>query len=349
LKFIRFTTNMVAGLGSLQEAPSFLSQNGFPPRALIVTGSTHSRPIGEELLGALKGQGFTCEVLALEGGATEENARTLLGRARELGAQALLGVGGGSIIDLCKYCAKALGLQLAVVPTNLASDAIASPFSVIWSDGSSRAERTMVPNFIIGDYDVLMKEPHRFVAAGFADMLAKYTALFDWRLAFWLGDEPYMDFAAQLAESVMNLIVRRASDIAQRNYIGVETLFYAEVHDGYLMELAGTTRVAAGSEHLIAFSIDRVLQRGPQALHGFEVALGTIIAAYLQGRDWRMVRELLRQVGAPTRAEELGLTREALAQALSRAHEMRPWYTILGREGISAHKAERLLRYCLVA
>lgn len=347
MKVVRFTTSMVAGLGSLGDAPPFLEEERFPKQALLLTGKVHSKAIGEQLAEGLKERGFSLRRLEVEGGATEENAELVLQRARMEGVGGIVAVGGGSVMDLAKYCARALGLRLAVVPTNLASDALASPFSVLWSRGTSKAHRTMVPHYIIGDYDVLMKEPHAFVAAGFADMLAKHTALYDWRLAFWLADEPYLDFAARLAESVLRLLVGRVDDIAAQNYIGVETLFYAEVHDGYLMELAGTTRVAAGSEHLIAFALEQL--KGPGRLHGFEVGLGTIMAAYLQGRGWRRVRELLQRVGAPTSGGQLGLSREELAEALSKAHLTRPWYTILGRTGISKAKAERLLRYSQVA
>ncbi|WP_162009150.1 hypothetical protein [Vulcanisaeta sp. EB80] len=50
------------------------------------------------------------------------------------------------------------------------------------------------------------------------------------------------------------------------------------------------------------------------------MGLGTIISAYLQNRDWRMVREALETVGAPTTADELGLSKEELIKALQIAH-----------------------------
>ncbi|WP_069807426.1 iron-containing alcohol dehydrogenase [Vulcanisaeta thermophila] len=342
MKIIRFSINMTAGLGSIETIAEVLENVGFPRKLTVIGGPTTMKLIGNEVTKRLIEGGFIVNTEVVEGGATKENADELVNRVRKSGSEGIVGVGGGSIIDLAKYVGHVLNLRVVSVPTTLSSDAIASPFSVIWSGGKSMAIKTKAPDVIIGDYDVLLKEPHRFVAAGFGDMIAKYTALYDWRLAYWLGDEPYLDFAAQLADSILQLLIRRVNDVARQNYIGIETLFYAEVTDGYLMELANTTRVAAGCEHLIAFAIESTCNAG---IHGEQVGIGTIICAYLQNRDYRMVRELLSKVGSPTTAEQLGTDKECLIRALTIAHAMRPWYTILGTRGISSTKAERLLRY----
>jgi glycerol-1-phosphate dehydrogenase [NAD(P)+] len=342
MRLIKLATNMSVGLGALNEIGEVFRQSNAPNKLFLIMGPTTRKLSGDAVAGRLTKEGYNVVTHVIEGGATFDNAEDALRRVKESGAEGIVGVGGGSIIDIVKYVGFKLDLFTISIPTTLSSDAIASPFSVLWKEGKSHAVRTKSPNLVIGDYDVLMKEPHKFVAAGFGDMVAKYTALFDWRLAYWLGDEPYLDFAAQLAESILNLLLRRVKDVAAQNYIGIETLFYAEVMDGYLMELANTTRVAAGSEHLIAFAIEHVAGKG---MHGEQVGLGTIISAYLQNRDWRMVREALETVGAPTTADELGLSKEELIKALQIAHQMRNWYTILGDRGLSAGKAERLLRY----
>jgi glycerol-1-phosphate dehydrogenase [NAD(P)+] len=51
---------------------------------------------------------------------------------------------------------------------------------------------------------------------------------------------------------------------------------------------------------------------------------------YLHGGDWEMIRNALRQVGAPTTAAEVGIDQETVIEALINAHKIRPErYTIL--------------------
>ncbi|MEM0005479.1 MAG: NAD(P)-dependent glycerol-1-phosphate dehydrogenase, partial [Ignisphaera sp.] len=94
---------------------------------------------------------------------------------------------------------------------------------------------------------------------------------------------------------------------------------------------------------LIAHAID-VIANYP-ALHGEEVGIGSIIALYLHGKNWRKIRDILRIIGAPTKAREIGIDREQLIKALTIAHTIRPErYTILGEMGISNEAAEKIVQ-----
>jgi glycerol-1-phosphate dehydrogenase [NAD(P)+] len=65
--------------------------------------------------------------------------------------------------------------------------------------------------------------------------------------------------------------------------------------------------------------------------------------AYLHGRNWRKIRYILKALGAPTSAKELGVSKEKIIEALTIAHKIRPErYTILGRDGLSKEAAENL-------
>jgi glycerol-1-phosphate dehydrogenase [NAD(P)+] len=67
-----------------------------------------------------------------------------------------------------------------------------------------------------------------------------------------------------------------------------------------------------------------------RALHGELCGLGTIVMMYLHGGDWKMIRDALNHVGAPTKASQLGLEAEMVIEAMVEAHKIRPErYTIL--------------------
>jgi glycerol-1-phosphate dehydrogenase [NAD(P)+] len=67
--------------------------------------------------------------------------------------------------------------------------------------------------------------------------------------------------------------------------------------------------------------------------------------AYLQKRNWKMLREKLKLLNAPTSAEELGIEAKYIVEALTLAHKIRPnRHTVLGSEGLTREAAEALTR-----
>ncbi|MEM1741302.1 MAG: NAD(P)-dependent glycerol-1-phosphate dehydrogenase, partial [Desulfurococcaceae archaeon] len=83
-----------------------------------------------------------------------------------------------------------------------------------------------------------------------------------------------------------------------------------------------------------------------RALHGEKVALGTIIMLYIYGSPlWRRVRRIMKKIGLPTTAREIGIEPDVIVEALTIAHKIRPdRYTVLGETGLSKEAAWRILR-----
>jgi glycerol-1-phosphate dehydrogenase [NAD(P)+] len=105
------------------------------------------------------------------------------------------------------------------------------------------------------------------------------------------------------------------------------------------MSIAGSSRPASGSEHKFAHALNRIAPG--KALHGELCGIGTIVMMYLHGGDWEMIRDALLSVGAPTRADEMGIGPDTVIDALISAHEIRPErYTILDT-GLNRRAAER--------
>lgn len=342
MNIIRFTSNIAAGMGSIRHLDQALLTQDIPKRVALVCGESTYQVAGKVAYDVLNSTGYDVSLVLRNFRATLDDAELLAGELKDRAVQAVIGVGGGRVIDLAKYAAHKLGIPLVSVPTTLSSDAIATGYSVLWKGDRNQAVQTTFPKLVVGDYDVLSKQPSRFISAGIGDMLSKITALPDWRLGFWLGGERYNDFAAKLAAYEVELLISRLDDVVKRNYIGIETLFLAEVFDGYLMQIAGTTRVAAGSEHLFCFAMEQLSDKG---LHGEYCGLGSIMMEYLQVGERGRVRQLLEKAGAPTSAAEIGIDKSVVIRALTTAHKMRGWYTVLGTSGLSEASAERLARY----
>ena len=67
------------------------------------------------------------------------------------------------------------------------------------------------------------------------------------------------------------------------------------------------------------------------------------MCAYLHGANWQLIQDVLRKIGAPTNAKELGIEPDYVVKALTMAHSIRPErYTILGESGLTKEAAERV-------
>ncbi|NOZ89269.1 MAG: NAD(P)-dependent glycerol-1-phosphate dehydrogenase, partial [Crenarchaeota archaeon] len=321
------------GSGALYRVAEALESLGVRrgARVLVVTGPNVWRRYGERLGVAL--DGYMVEVVeALD--ARVETGERVAERARALGASAIIGFGGGRPIDVAKYAAMKAGAVMVSVPTSPSHDGIASPFTSLKGRERPYSVRTRTPAALVADIDVIASAPLRLIRAGAGDLIAKLTAVRDWRLAHRLKGEYYGEYAAKLALLSAKHVIEYAAEIGRGAKSGVRVLVEGLISSGVAMCIAGSTRPASGSEHLFSHALD-VLYPG-RALHGEQVALGTIMMMYLHGGDWRRVRRALERLGLPTTARQLGIPDEVVVEALTIAHRIRPErYTILGETGLT--------------
>ena len=307
----------------------------------IISGPNVWRLYGERLRSVI--EGFAEYSLFEARSASVEYAEKLLDDVRSYSPSIVVGFGGGKSIDLAKYVAYRLGVRMISVPTSPSHDGIASPFTSLKGFNKPHSVRTVTPAAIIADIDIIASAPIRLIRAGAGDLIAKLTAIRDWKLAHKLKGEYYGEYAAKLALLSAKHVIEYASQIGRGAKEAVRVLVEGLVSSGVAMCIAGSTRPASGSEHLFAHALD-ILAPG-KALHGEEVALGTIMMMYLHGGDWKGVRRTVKKLGLPIKAKELGLSDEVIVKALTMAHKIRPErYTILGESGLTWEAAERLAR-----
>ncbi len=314
----------------------------FSKSALVVTGPKTFQVAGKTTVDSLARADILAEHIIVE----ESTADAVKSVEEKINAQSpsvVVGLGGGKDIDVSKLASARARLNFISVPTTASHDGIASPFASIKGLDGPYSVLAQAPIAIIADIGLIEKSPYRLIASGCGDIIGKYTAVRDWRLGHRLKNEYYGDYAANLALMSAKLVIKQANLIRARRREGISTVVEALISCGVAMSIVGSSRPCSGSEHLFAHSLDRLVPN--QSLHGEEVGIGTIMCAYLHGADWKLIKQVLKQIGAPTTAEELGVTREHLISALSSAHLIRPdRYTILGETGITKEAAEKVAR-----
>ena len=337
-----FPRVVLAGHGVLDELARTCQQFDFPHQGAVITGPRTSELAGHRAAKILAEGGYeTTTVIAHE--ATEAEVRRVEDLVRQSNARFLVGVGGGSKIDITKVLAARLGIPFLSLPTSAAHDGISSPRASLRGVDSTMSTQAAVPIGVIADTELIVKAPFRLLASGCADVISNLTAVLDWRLAVRLRNEEFSSTASALSEYAAHEIIDHADSIKPNLEESVWLAIRPILVAGIAMSVAGSSRPCSGSEHLFSHALDRIAEH--PALHGEQCGVGAIMMMYLHGGDWRRLKSSLLTIGAPTSARELGVSKEEVTRALVMAHTVRPErYTILGDNGLAREAAERLAR-----
>lgn len=253
----------------------------------------------------------------------------------------VIGVGGGKDIDIAKLSSANKGVPFISIPTAASHDGISSPVVSMKGGGKPYSSMAQAPIAIIADISIISRSPYRLLASGCGDVVGKYTAVRDWRLAHRIRNEYYGDYAADLALMSARLVMRNANIVRTMSETGIRTVVEALISCGVAMSIAGSSRPCSGAEHLFSHALTMTAPH--PALHGEQVGVGTIMCAYLHGANWQLIRDVLQKIGAPTTARQLGIESKHVVKALTIAHKIRPdRYTILGEKGLTHEAAERV-------
>jgi glycerol-1-phosphate dehydrogenase [NAD(P)+] len=252
----------------------------------------------------------------------------------------VIGLGGGRSIDIAKYSSFLAGKPWIAFPTALSHDGVISSRASINHNGRISVN-AVEPMAIIADLDTIKKAPYRLIAAGAGDVIANLTAVEDWKIASKKGKEKYHTLMAELSLLSAKAVIDHIDDIKSTNYHGLEILLWSLICSGFAMNICGSSRPCSGSEHNFSHALDKL---GSNAMHGEQCALGTIIITYLQGGDWEKTRDIIKKIGLPTNAKEIGIEEQLIIDALLMSKDVRDRYTVLNEVDLSREKAEDILK-----
>ncbi len=196
----------------------------------------------------------------------------------------LVGIGGGTINDLCKYVAYKHGLYYIYVATAPSMDGYASDGAALIQNGMKVTVKTQPPRVLICDTNILKNAPLELIRAGVGDILGKFSCLNDWLLAAHIKGEY---FCRAIYDRVMETAVRvadSADSIIARDAEGIALLTHALIQVGIEMSYAGSSRPASGSEHHMAhfFEIHALEHGAKHRPHGIDVGQASYYTALLR-------------------------------------------------------------------
>lgn len=239
--------------------------------------------------------------------------------------KALIGVGGGKALDVGKYVASLAELPYFSVPTSLSNDGFCSPQASLTLEGKRRSLPTGLPEAVVVDLAVCQGAPLVLWHSGVGDLCSKFTAVSDWKLAFYRTGVPINDMAALMSDaSVFQFMAHPTSDEQ-----GIQLLATALMLNGVAMEIAGSSRPASGSEHLISHALDMAGAR--QRLHGLQTGTAAYLVSTLQeGSHHERIGELFARTGFWESVKKQPFSKEEWRIAVERAPSVKEnFYTIL--------------------
>lgn len=256
--------------------------------------------------------------------------------------QAIIGIGGGKVLDVAKYAGFVGKVPYICLPTTLSNDSLASPVAVL--DIDDKLRKTLgckIPTGIVVDINVIMNAPIDQLKSGIGDTISKYTALYDWKLDAAYRGERVDDFAYMISDMALTSLCYNEEKSLKSNEF-IKTLTQSLVMGGLAMEIAGNSRPSSGSEHLFCHSLE---ENYPEIRisHGMAVALGSVVGCILQGRNAIRLREILKAYELDINPMNWNITKEIFVDAWQKAPATRKdRHTILNEVSLDKEQLERI-------
>lgn len=232
----------------------------------------------------------------------------------------IVALGGGKVLDVCKYAAYISKVPLLSVPTTMANDGIASPIAVLKrQDGKPKSLGCATPTMLVLDTELIENSPARLIKAGIGDTISNYMALIDWKHACDMGRDSMNGYAYLMSQTSLDALMKTQYDRICPEFLSV--LANSLVLSGIAMDFAHSSRPVSGSEHLFSHALD--YYAAIPNLHGIQVALGTVAVLKLIGQPYDEVLAYLQRFCVDINPARLGIDRETFAFCLKNAASMR--------------------------
>ena len=211
----------------------------------------------------------------------DEHGVDLLMKGLPEKTEVLIAVGSGTVHDIVRYCAYTKGIEFVSCPTAASVDGFCSSVAAMTWYGYKKTLTAVAPKIVVADIDIISKAPKNLTNSGFGDMIGKFIALADWRIANELTGEYFCPEIYKMSLYAAKAVADNTEAIKKGDAYAYEKLVYGLLMSGIAMQLLGNSRCASGAEHHISHLIEmrpEGLAVNSDALHGEKVGVGTLLA-----------------------------------------------------------------------
>lgn len=257
-----------------------------------------------------------------------KHSTKLIERIERMKAGAIIGMGGGKVLDVARFCAIGMDAELVMIPPTLASTALSVDKSVVVDEKGERnylitraPDRVIISlPFVIGrPYDELAK----WSSSGFGDCFARLATAMD-RAYFAHG--AVSSAAVRSNEKAMFALLDWVSSKFERYDEAAVTKLAEALHSDGLRSIREGAPSLPGSEHVFARALESVKGGATvKPTHGQAVSIGILVTAHIFGElggdrsIYETIKMAFRKIGLPTtltELEKIGVRAEDIANAL---------------------------------
>lgn len=194
-----------------------------------------------------------------------------------------IAVGSGTINDIVKLASHESSRKYMVAPTAASIDGYSAYGASISINGLKQTLTCAAPLVIVADTRILQKAPPEMTAAGYADLLGKFTAGADWIIADCIDVEAIGLTSWQMVHTDLRQWTSQPEKLSKGDRQAIEHLFEGLIMTGLAMQTQKSSRPASGAEHLFshAWEMQNLAKNGVPISHGFKVGIGTLAACAL--------------------------------------------------------------------
>lgn len=306
-------TRYIQGKGELKHLGEKVSSLG--KKFFIIVSASGKKRVGDTVTESFQqaGRDFVFEIFNGECSKTEIHRLEAL--YQKEGCDAVIGIGGGKILDTAKAIAHYQNVPVIIVPTIASTDAPCSALSVIYTDDGVFEEYLFLPsnpNMVLVDSDIVAKAPVRLLVSGMGDALATY---FEARAAsIKRADNCVGGQATKAALALAKLCYDTLIEEGLTAKLAVERGACTQAVEDiietntYLSGIGFESGGLAGA-HAIHNGLT-VIKECHHLYHGEKVAFGTLTQLVLENAPMDEIAEVLEfclSVGLPVTLKDLGI------------------------------------------
>lgn len=313
--------NLIDDLGSLVKP--------FGKRFLILTEGFIFDKKKEEINKSFCKEGLEFTPSLFNGECTKNEIDRVTVVAQQAGAEAVIGFGGGKVLDTAKYVAYKCGVPCISVPSISSTDAPCTSVVVIYTETGEVEISTNVPEsprLIVVDSQLISEAPIRLFVSGMGDALSTYfEARTSKELKFEniLGGE-ITESAMALAKVCFDILMadgyQAKIDIDNKKLTDtVERVIEADTYLSGIGFESGGLSAAHGIHNAL-----KNLQETHKVMHGELVAFGTLCLIDIENReedDFNKIIEFCEKVGLPTTLKQVGIVEDVEEKVKQVAHD----------------------------
>ena len=195
----------------------------------------------------------------------------------------IIGIGSGTISDICKYTSYLLHINYGIIATAPSMNGYTSAnASIIGDNGLKSSYKAHIPLFVIVDFNIIIHAPMSLIAAGVADLFARSSIETDQFVSSLILNTHYHPNILKDIFKYEEKLLNNADKIINRDFNIIKILMIGLLVTGDYMAIMGGSSIASQGEHQIAHLMGSIF--GYDNLHGHEIAVTILTNMRIQDR-----------------------------------------------------------------